>query len=87
MQSLVNLLYGIAAGAGLYFLGVPYPLVWAALAAVLRFIPYAGPVLGAGAPILVSLAAMIRARRPIVSSGTSRPSPRARCTTPCCCPR
>jgi predicted PurR-regulated permease PerM len=57
MQSLVNLVYGIAAGAGLYFLGVPYPLVWAALAAVLRFIPYVGPVLGAGAPILVSLAA------------------------------
>ncbi len=57
MQSLVNLLYGIAAGAGLYFLGVPYPLVWATLAAVLRFIPYIGPVLGAGAPILVSLAA------------------------------
>ena len=57
MQSLVNLLYGIAAGAGLYVLDVPYPLVWAALAAGLRFIPYVGPVLGAGAPILVSLAA------------------------------
>jgi predicted PurR-regulated permease PerM len=57
MQSLVNLLYGLAAGAGLYVLDVPYPLVWAALAAVLRFIPYVGPVLGAGAPILVSLAA------------------------------
>ena len=57
MQSLVNLLYGAAAGAGLYVLDVPYPLVWATLAAVLRFIPYVGPVLGAGAPILVSLAA------------------------------
>ncbi len=57
MQSVVNLVYGIAAGAGLYFLGVPYALVWAALGAVLRFIPYVGPVLGAGAPILVSLAA------------------------------
>ena len=57
MQSLVNLLYGIVAGAGLYFLGVPYPLVWAVLAAVLRFIPYVGPMLGAGAPIVVSLAA------------------------------
>jgi predicted PurR-regulated permease PerM len=57
MQSLVNLIYGIAAGVGLYFLGVPYPLVWAVLAAVIRFIPYLGPVLGAGAPILVSLAA------------------------------
>jgi predicted PurR-regulated permease PerM len=57
MQSLINLIYGIAAGAGLYLLGVPYPLVWAALGAVLRFIPYVGPVLGAGAPILISLAA------------------------------
>src|SRR6187431_1710072 len=52
MQSLVNLVYGVAAGIGLYVLGVPYPLVWAALGAVLRFIPYVGPVLGAGAPIL-----------------------------------
>jgi predicted PurR-regulated permease PerM len=58
MQSLVNLVYGIAAGIGLYFLGVPYPWIWAALGAVLRFIPYVGPVLGAGAPILVSLAAL-----------------------------
>jgi predicted PurR-regulated permease PerM len=59
MQSLVNLIYGVAAGAGLYFLGVPYALVWAALSATLRFIPYIGPVLGAGAPILVSLAATV----------------------------
>lgn len=57
MQSLVNVIYGVAAGVGLYFLGVPYPLVWGTLGAVLRFIPYVGPVLGAGAPILVSLAA------------------------------
>jgi len=58
MQSLVNLVYGITAGLGLYLLGVPYPLVWAALGAALRFIPYVGPVVGAGAPILVSLAAL-----------------------------
>ncbi|MGE5602319.1 MAG: AI-2E family transporter [Nitrososphaerales archaeon] len=58
MQSLVNLLYGVAAFAGLYFLHVPYPLVWASLGAALRFIPYVGPVIGAGAPILVSLAAL-----------------------------
>jgi predicted PurR-regulated permease PerM len=58
MQSLVNLVYGIAAGLGLYVLGVPYPLVWAALGAAFRFIPYVGPVIGAGAPILVSLAAL-----------------------------
>ena len=58
MQSLVNAVYGTIAGLGLYYLGVPYALVWGALGAALRFIPYLGPVLGAGAPILVSLAAL-----------------------------
>jgi predicted PurR-regulated permease PerM len=65
MQSLVNLIYGVAVGIGLYFLGVPYPLVWAALGAALRFIPYIGPLLGAGAPILVSLAALQGWVRPL----------------------
>ncbi len=58
MQSLVNAVYGTIAGLGLYYLGVPYPLVWGVLGAALRFIPYLGPVLGAGAPIIVSLAAL-----------------------------
>jgi predicted PurR-regulated permease PerM len=58
MQSLVSLLYGLAVYVGLYFLHVPYPLVWATLGAAFRFIPYLGPVLAAGAPILVSLAAL-----------------------------
>jgi predicted PurR-regulated permease PerM len=58
MQSLVSLLYGIAVFVGLYFIHVPYPLVWATLGAALRFIPYVGPMLAAGAPILVSLAAL-----------------------------
>ncbi len=58
MQSLVSLLYGIAVFVGLYFLHVPYPMVWATLGAVFRFIPYVGPVLAAGLPILVSLAAL-----------------------------
>jgi predicted PurR-regulated permease PerM len=58
MQSLVSLLYGIAVFVGLYVLHVPYPLVWATLGAALRFVPYVGPVLGTGAPTLVSLAAL-----------------------------
>jgi hypothetical protein len=39
-------------------LGVPYALFWAVVGASLRFIPYVGPVLAAGAPILVSLAVL-----------------------------
>jgi predicted PurR-regulated permease PerM len=58
MQSLINLTYGIGVAIGLYFIGVPYPLLWAFLGAMLRFIPYVGPLIGAGAPIAVSLAAM-----------------------------
>lgn len=58
MQSLASLVYGVVAGTGLYLLGVPYPLVWGALGAALRYIPYVGPVIGAAAPILASLAAM-----------------------------
>lgn len=58
MQSVVNGLYGVAAAVGLWYLGVPHAFVWAVLGAVLRFIPYLGPILGAGAPIVISIAAM-----------------------------
>ncbi len=58
MQSLVSVVYGVCVYVGLYFLDVPYPMVWAVLGAAFRFIPYVGPMLGAGAPILVSLAAL-----------------------------
>jgi predicted PurR-regulated permease PerM len=58
MQTLVSAIYGTVAYIGLYFLGVPHPMVWALLGAAFRFIPYVGPMLGAGAPILVSLAAL-----------------------------
>jgi len=69
MQTLVNVVYGIVAGVGLYLLGVPYALVWAVLGALLRFVPYVGPVLGAGAPILVSLAALEGWMGPLAVAG------------------
>lgn len=69
MQTLVNAIYGASIGVGLYLLGVPYALVWAALGAALRFIPYLGPVLAAGAPILVSLAAMEGWTVPLMVAG------------------
>ena len=58
MQSLVSVVYGVVVFVGLYFLAVPYAMVWAMLGAAFRFIPYVGPMLGAGAPIMVSLAAL-----------------------------
>lgn len=56
MQSLVNLIFGALAGIGLHLIGVPYALLWASLAAMLRFIPYVGPWIGAALPIILSLA-------------------------------
>ncbi len=58
MQTLVNGIYGLCVALGLLLLGVPYPWLWGALGGALRFVPYLGPVIAAGAPILVSLAAL-----------------------------
>jgi predicted PurR-regulated permease PerM len=58
MQALVNTIYGTSAGIGLWLIGVPHPALWAAMGSVLRFIPYLGPLIAAGAPILVSLAVL-----------------------------
>jgi len=41
-QLVVNLVYGLLAGIGLYFIGVANPILWGMLAALLRYIPYLG---------------------------------------------
>jgi predicted PurR-regulated permease PerM len=56
MQTIINGSYGLAVGTAFYFIGLPYALMWGFLAALLRFIPYVGPWLGAIMPILLSLA-------------------------------
>ncbi|MGC4013748.1 MAG: AI-2E family transporter [Luteolibacter sp.] len=56
MQLVVNLVYGFSLCIGLYFIGVPNALLWGALAAGLRFIPYIGPWIAASFPMLLSLA-------------------------------
>jgi hypothetical protein len=63
MQSTVNLCYGITLAGGLWIIGLasaeghfPSVLLWGLLAAMLRYVPYAGPILGASLPALVSLA-------------------------------
>jgi predicted PurR-regulated permease PerM len=65
MQTLVNLIYGAMIGLGLWWIGTPYPLLWAALGAALRFIPYLGPIAAAAGPILISFAALSGWTRPL----------------------
>ena len=65
LQTVVNLIYGAIAAAGLWAFGVPYPLFWGACGAVLRFIPYLGPISAAAGPVLVAFAALPGWKRPL----------------------
>jgi predicted PurR-regulated permease PerM/DNA-directed RNA polymerase subunit F len=55
-QSLVNVVFGVSVGLGMYLIGMPYPLLWATLGGVARYVPYIGPTIAAALPLLVSLA-------------------------------
>ncbi len=63
-QTIVNTCYGFTFGLGLYLIGryfapdgnFPNFALWGALAMLLRFVPYIGPVTAAAFPILLSAA-------------------------------
>jgi predicted PurR-regulated permease PerM len=56
MQFLVNAGVGALFGFGLYLIGVPYPVLWGVVAAILRIVPYVGTLVAATLPIALSLA-------------------------------
>jgi predicted PurR-regulated permease PerM/CheY-like chemotaxis protein len=66
MQTLINATFGGAVAVGLLVIGVPYALLFGFLAAVLRFIPYVGPWLGALFPITLSLAVFPEWTKPVI---------------------
>ena len=51
----VNTGFGVVFAAGLYAIGVPYASLWGALLALLRTVPYIGPLVGGGLPALFAL--------------------------------
>jgi predicted PurR-regulated permease PerM len=55
-QVLVNLGYGLPMALGLWWIGVPGAWLWGGLAAVLRFVPYLGPAIGAVFPVVAAFA-------------------------------
>ena len=59
MVAMLNVGYGLVMTIGLYLLDVPNAFLWGFLAAVLRFIPYIGPWVGAIFPMLMSLATSV----------------------------
>ncbi len=56
IQLLVNVVYAVPIGLGLWLIGVPNPLLWALLTLVLRFVPYIGSALSAIFPVALAFA-------------------------------
>ncbi len=55
-QLLVNLGFGAVLALGLWLIGVPAALLWGAMAAVLRFVPYLGILIAAAFPLTLAFA-------------------------------
>ena len=52
----LNAGFGIIVGVGLYFIGVPNPLLWGILGVLLRFVPYVGSSIAAALPVVLAAA-------------------------------
>jgi predicted PurR-regulated permease PerM len=64
LQFTVNGLMGVAIGAGLQLMGVPYAALWGVIAALLRLVPYLGILCAAILPFTLALAVFDNWLRP-----------------------
>jgi predicted PurR-regulated permease PerM len=55
-QAAINACFGLFVGVGLFFIGLPSPVLWGLLAALLRFVPYVGSITAALLPIALAAA-------------------------------
>ncbi len=55
-QTAINMTFGVIIGAVLWFIGIPNPVLWGVFAALLRFVPYIGPVIAAFFPAALAIA-------------------------------
>ena len=55
-QLSINTVFGAVVGAGLFFIGVPHPILWGILSALLRFVPYVGSAISALLPMTLAAA-------------------------------
>ncbi len=55
-QLCINTGFGCLIGAGLFFIGVPNPVLWAILSALMRFVPYVGAFISALLPVALAAA-------------------------------
>jgi predicted PurR-regulated permease PerM len=66
MQLLVNAGFGVLCGSGLYLIGVPYAVLWGAVAGILRIVPYVGSLVAGALPLLLSLAVFDHWMQPLL---------------------
>src|ERR1035438_7503230 len=66
LQLLVNAIFGVVCGAGLFLIGVPYAVLWGAVAAILRIVPYIGAPIAASMPFMLSLAVFDHWMQPLL---------------------
>jgi predicted PurR-regulated permease PerM len=52
-QLAINAVFGLVTGTGLFFIGVPSPVLWGIVGLLLRFVPYVGAVLAGFIPFLL----------------------------------
>jgi predicted PurR-regulated permease PerM len=55
-QLTINTIFGVVIGVGLLIIGVPNPVLWGLLSALLRFVPYVGSFISAGLPMALAAA-------------------------------
>ena len=55
-QLVVNGVFGLVIGTGLWLIGVPSSILWGILAGVLRFIPFIGAIIAAAFPLTLAAA-------------------------------
>jgi predicted PurR-regulated permease PerM/CheY-like chemotaxis protein len=68
-QSIINAVFGGLFGAGLFFIGVPFALLWGFLAGCLRFIPYIGIWIALLFPFTYSIAVFPGWLQPVLVIG------------------
>jgi predicted PurR-regulated permease PerM len=56
MQVLVNAVFGLLCGIGLYLIGIPYAALWGSVAGILRIVPYVGAFVSGLLPFTLALA-------------------------------
>jgi predicted PurR-regulated permease PerM len=53
-QLTINACFGTMIAIGLFFIGVPSPILWGVLGTLLRFVPYFGSILSAAGPLALA---------------------------------